>query len=166
MSLDNIQLPAIVLQDLFKKGLIDSKINQIKTVSAIKEKIEFLGKNEGKILILVNHPDCVFLPDAELNFLIGILTACKLTLNDVAIVNFCNNKKLNYEQLQQFFDAAKIFAFDVLMSDILLPLQFPVYQVQQYNEIIYMHAPPLQFLKQNKEEKLKLCASLQKIFSI
>jgi hypothetical protein len=166
MSLDNIQLPAIVLQELFKKSLIDSKIEQRKTVSAKEEKINFLGKNEKQIIILVNNTENLFLPDEELNFLIGILTACKLTLNDVAIVNIANNKALSYETIQQHLKAAKVFAFDVSLNDILLPLQFPTYQVQQYNEVIYMHAPSLSFLKNNKEDKLRLWASLQKIFSV
>jgi hypothetical protein len=164
MSLDNIQLPAIVIQDLFKKTLIDSKIEQKKSISSIEEKISFLGKNEKQVIILVNDANSLFLADEELNFLIGILNACKLTLNDVAIINFAKNPLLTYELIQQYLNAHKVFAFDVLMKDIGLPLQFPAYQIQLYNEVVYMHAPSLQFLKTNKEEKGLLWLSLKKIF--
>ncbi len=163
MSLDNIQLPTIVIQNLFKNSLIDSKIDQEKTVSSTDEKITFLGKNEKNVIIFIKDKDNHFLSDEELNFLIGILTACKLTLNDVAIINFAKNPSLNYEIIQQYLKAAKVFAFDVSMNDIGLPLQFPAYQVQEYNNVIYMHAPSLQFLKTNKEAKGYLWASLQKI---
>lgn len=164
MSLDNIQLPPIVIQELFKKTLIDSKIEQIKTNSSAEEKIVFLGKNERQVIILVNDKDNLFLPDDDLKFLTGILTACKLTLNDVAIINIAKNPAIQYELIQQHLKAAKVFAFDVPMKDIGLPLQFPAYQIQLYNETVYLHAPSLQFLKNNKEEKSQLWASLQKIF--
>jgi hypothetical protein len=45
--------------------------------------ISFLGNNSKQILIALQYNDISYLPDYDLKFLSGILSACKLSLNDV-----------------------------------------------------------------------------------
>lgn len=166
MSLDNIQLPAIVLQDLFKNSLID--LNDGKALLQVAEvpAFAFLGKNEKRIAIIVNDANTIYLPDEELNFLMGILSACKLSMADVALVNISKASSLSYTEIEEQLHAEKILLFGVTPAQLQLPLQFPNYQIQKYNNQVYVAAPALNVLQGDKEEKTKLWNCLKQVFAI
>ncbi len=164
MSLDNIQIPTSVIQDLFKDSLIDLNTEQTKLGNEPSKEASFLGQNNKGILLLVHSPNAAYLPDELLNFLLGILSACKLSMADVALINTAQPKKLDYQELTEKFQAEKIFLFGLPSSSIGLPLDFPTYQVQTYNHQVYLRAATLEELENNKEEKTKLWNCLKKIF--
>jgi hypothetical protein len=168
MSLENIQLPAIVIQDLFKKSLVDLNTKQPAEPTGTTEqhKVSALGKNGQNITILVHSPETLYLPDNELDFLMGILGACKLTMADIALINMAQNSYIDYKTLEKDFTAEKIFLFGPEPASLQLPLSFPYYQVQRYNNQIYLWAPPLLQLQADKMEKSKLWTCLKQIFSI
>jgi hypothetical protein len=166
MSLDNILLPDMVLQALYSKSLYDLETNKSALDDIQPGSISFLGTNQKKITILVNTDAAIYLPDDELNFLLGILTACKLSMADIALVNLYKNADLNYSILAEQLKAEKIFLFGLNAATIELPLQFPHYQVQQFNNQVYLSSVSLAEMQANKEEKMKLWNCLKKIFSI
>lgn len=166
MSLDNIQLPDTILQGLYSKSLYDLESHKSVLSDILPSPIGFLGTNEKKITILVNSNAAIYLPDDELNFLLGILTACKLTMADIALVNLAKNPDLVYSVLSEQLKAEKVFLFGLNAATIQLPLQFPHYQVQQFNNQVYLSSVSLTEMQANKEEKMKLWACLKKIFSI
>jgi hypothetical protein len=168
MSLENIQLPAIVIQDLFKKSLIDLNTQQKpgQTVNPASGDMTFLGKNGRNIAILVHSPETLYLPDNELDFLMGILTACGLTMADIALINIAQKKEIDYKILESSLSAEKIFLFGPGPAVLKLPLSFPHYQVQRYNNQVYLAAPSLLQLQADKMEKSKLWACLKQIFSL
>jgi DNA polymerase III psi subunit len=166
MSFENIQLPPFLIQDLYKNVLIDLKDSQASDDSLRNPNILFLGKNEKNILILVNEEKIPFLEDGDLNFLIGILGACKLSMADVALVNFHQHKKLSSQALNESFSPSKNILFGVTPAAIELPLHFPHYQVQQYNNRSYLGAPSLKELAADKQLKMQLWESLKKLFSL
>jgi hypothetical protein len=168
MSLDNIQLPATVIQDLYKKSLVLSDKKQSVTVEKPSDTVSFniLGNNQQKILILVADEETLYLPDEQLNFLMGILTACKLTMQDVAILNTRKNTNLSYTNFVTVLKSATVILFGVETSTIELPLQFPTYQIQAYNNQTYLSAPSLTVLQNDKAEKTKLWLCLKQVFSL
>jgi hypothetical protein len=166
MSLDNIQLPDTILQGLYSKCLYDLDSHKSVLSDIPASGIGFLGNNEKKITILVNSEAAIYLPDDELNFLLGILTACKLSMADIALVNVATNPGLVYSVLSQQLKPEKVFLFGLNAATIELPLQFPHYQVQQFNNQVYLSSVSLTEMQANKEEKMKLWACLKKIFSI
>jgi hypothetical protein len=167
MSLDNIQLPPITVQQLFRKSLVELKTTQAaaekETVAAT---LNILGKNQKGILIAVNNSEAAFLQDDELNFLLGILSACKLNMDDVGILNINKHPDADYKKLSAELNAEKVFLFGIDAGEINLPLSFPQYQIQQYNGQTYLSAPPLSALQNDKAEKTKLWNCLKQIFSI
>ena len=168
MSLNNIQLSAGAIQDLYKRALVLSADAQEKKVEIPSSTISFntLGNNQQKILILVDNDETLYLPDEQLNFLMGILTACKLTMQDVAILNIQKNKDVSYTNLATALKAFIVLLFGVETSKIALPLQFPFYQIQAYNNQTYLSAPSLTVLQNDKAEKTKLWLCLKQLFSL
>ena len=166
MSLDNIQLSPFLIQELYKNSLIDGDNSQPGTKSLKTNELLFLGKNQKKILLIVNEENAVYLPDETLNFLIGILGACKLSLSDTALINFNSNKNINYKLLQDTFNPEIIVFFGIEPGMLEFPLQFPYYQLQAYNKQTYLNAPSLDKLAADIQEKKHLWTSLKKLFSI
>ena len=85
---------------------------------------------------------------------------------DVALVNLAKNPDLVYSVLSEHLKAEKVFLFGLNAANIDLPLQFPHYQVQQFNNQVYLSSVSLSEMQANKEEKMKLWNCLKKIFSI
>lgn len=166
MSLDNIQLPPIVIHGLFKDSLIDLNTKQLAPDSANGGSFTYLGNNEKRIAFLVYDEEAIYLADHLLNFLMGILTACKLTMADVALINLAKTAPLRYEDIAAHTGAEKLVLFGKGPDALELPLSFPFYQVQQYNNQWYLCAPSLDILIADKTEKGKLWSCLKQLFAL
>ncbi len=164
MSLDNIQFPAVVIQNLYSKYLFDLKSGNPDSALLKSGVVSYLGNNQGRIVIIVTSAEAIYLPDEDLKFLLGILSACKLSMKDIALINFSKNPSLLYEGLTEQLNAEKVFLFGVDPQLLGLPLQFPHYQIQQFNNQVYLSSVSLTELQNDKTEKTKLWNCLKKIF--
>ena len=163
MSLDNIQLSKKECQILFAKNLVDST-QDVVLESVTKEiKINSLGGNQRNILFLVKDSQNKFLPDNEMDLLSNLITACKLSMADIALVNYFNSS-LNYHQLTGHFQPTKILMFGITTSELELPFSIPFFQIQQFQQQSYITAPSLTDFLKNKDLKKQLWTSLQKLF--
>jgi hypothetical protein len=125
-----------------------------------------LGQNAQKILILVNHPGITFLPDEELAFLTQMLQACKLSLGDVALLNLTQYTQTGYQEILLHFNSKTVFLFGVTPGDWELPINFPQFQVQQFDGRKFLHSPGLSDMMGDKLLKTKLWASLKAILGL
>lgn len=166
MSSDHIELPPLVLQQLFTHTLIDLKNEALPDDKSFSKQLLTLGNNKKRVLILVQSNETLYLPDDQLNFLLGILAACNLTMEDVAILNVKKNPSVNYKNATSELQSEKLILFGIQPDQIELPLNFPPYQIQQYNDQVYLAAPQLSDFHDNKAEKTKLWKCLQQIFNI
>jgi hypothetical protein len=166
MSLDNINLPPLVLQQLFTHTLNEAKNNPTVDSKSTEKPFLTLGNNQKKVLILVESEETLYLPDNQLNFLLGILAACNLTMEDVAILNIKKNPSVNYLRITDELKSEKVFLFGLQPDQIELPVNFPTYQIQKFNNQVYLAAPALSNFHDNKAEKTRLWICLQQIFNI
>jgi hypothetical protein len=164
MSLDNIQLPSMVVKELYKDLLVGLNLEQLNQKTATTNGFQLLGKFSRKVLIIVDNNMAIYLPDEELQFLLGILSACKLTMDDVSIANKQRNAHLNYTAISTQLEPSVILLFGIEPLSLELPLSFPFYQVQKYNNQVFLSAPALSALQGNKDQKTMLWKSLQQIF--
>jgi hypothetical protein len=166
MNIDNIQLTPFLIQELFKNSLIESNNPEPVKKSDAAASFAILGHNRKKIIILVANDETLYLPDEQLNFLLGILSACSLTMEDVAIINTRKNKNITYKAIEHELKGEKVILFGVTPAQINLPIEFPQYQVQAFNSQTYLTAAMLPEIQENKAEKAKLWNCLKQIFSI
>ena len=155
MDLNTIKLAPQLLADLYPGQLIDSD------TTTMPEKVapKYLGHNEKKILVLVSHAAVPYLPDNELSFLTTVLAACKLGMGDIAIVNF---HQLEQAALNDLIETAakNVLLFGLDPEAIGMPVNFPQFQLQPFNQRNYLHAPTLSELESDKELKKQLWTSL------
>jgi hypothetical protein len=166
MSLDNFQIPLTLVTELYKDSLVVLDAKQIKTESLTSEELKFIGKNEKKILILVNDNLSVHLSDKETEFLSGILIACKLSFNDMALVNVAKNKNEAFEKLFDFFTPQNVILFGIEPDAYMLPIEKNFYQIYKLNNCSFLSAPGLDKIAANTEEKKLLWTALKKLFSL
>jgi hypothetical protein len=182
MDLNHIQLPAAAIVDLYSSSLIESgEINRENNPTAIttdaNEKVisntseetgswKWLGENKKNILVAVRHKEAVHLPDSELQFLTGILSACQLSLADVAIVNLEKHPGANYKPVTEQFQSRIALLFDVEPASFGLPMSFPHFQIQPFANCSFIYAPSLSELENDKVLKSKLWVILRRMFNI
>jgi hypothetical protein len=85
---------------------------------------------------------------------------------DVALLNCHKNPAISYTGISEQLASGKIILFGVDPAELELPLQFPHYQVQQFNNQVYLSSPALKVLADDKAEKMKLWTSLKQVFSL
>lgn len=160
MSINNIQLTPNMLADLFPGSLVETNTTSVPE----SKEIQYLGNNQKNILVVVLHQSVPFLPDEELKFLTNILAACKLSIADIAIINHFN---LDERDIRNIIDSEKtVLLFGVDPLSIGLPINFPQFQLQQFNKRTYLHAPGLSQIENDKALKSKLWNTLKVLFAI
>lgn len=177
MSLNHIQLTNQHLSSLYQDVLIETKISNPLPVPSPKESsptpvksmipaLKYLGNNAKNITILVNHATVPYLSDGELSFLTNILSACKLSLADVAIVNIHSVEEEAIESVFQTLNSHSILLFGIAPLSIGLPINFPQFQLQPFNKRTYIYSPTLKELEADKTLKLKLWNNLKTLFAL
>ena len=170
MSIDNIQLPGYLCQNMFAKSLIGEIETMNSSEASEKIKIASLGENKGNILFLVNNKEYKFLADNEMKLLSDLISACKLSMADISLVNFNQNPGINYQDLIEQFHSKKILIFGIASSELQLPFTIPYYQVQKYAGSDILLAPSLATImgtsQEAKLEKSKLWLCLKKMFNV
>lgn len=156
-------LAALYPNSLVQEELVPPPKNQIYVPE--KQSLKYLGNLKKEIIVIVNHASIPFLPDEELSFLTNILSACRLSLADIAIVNFSGNSMENiHDFIQEKAKSVLLFGIDPLSVG--LPINFPFFQLQQFNKRTYLYGPELSELEKDKALKLKLWNALKQLFNV
>lgn len=185
-SIDNIHLSNLAIGELYGDSLLTSpgKLQppptsakpaapapapQPDTASADPANIKFLGNHRRRITILVHSPESAFLPDDQLSFLTKMLEACRMNIGDVAIINTAA-APVTITALRQQLKPSKILLFGLEPTAIRLPINFPAFRLQSYDDCTYLSAPSLHQLVQPSEEskllKSKLWLCLKTLFDV
>ena len=166
MSLNEIQLQGTLLASMFKNSLIDLNSRLADQILHEENKLDFLGGNEKKIIFLTSDDQNKFISDSSISFLNALLTACSLTLADIALINFYQYKKVKYSELTERLNAKKILIFGISAEALELPFAIPFFQVQKFQQEVYLLCPSLEEIQTNKVLKKQLWNCLQKIFNV
>ena len=177
MALNDIQLDSALLKEMYahslvevmettdKKTLTKPAIPAIEKTGSVKE-WRMLGRIKKNILIVVRYPQHEYMPDDQLNFLVSVLGACKLSLDDVGIINSSSASSAFYKELMEKFASTTTLLFGLTPQEFEMPVNFPEFQVQNFNNCTFLHAPVLERLEADKILKSKLWVSLRKIFNL
>ena len=168
MSLNNIEFTASALAGLYHHSLIENNDNAtiVDIITPAANNARYLGENKKNILVVVDYPDVMFMPDEELSFLTNMLTACKLGLADVTIVNRNTDIEKNYKELVAAFKSRIVFLFGIEPASFGLPVSFPHFQIQPFANATFLFTPSLEQCNKDALLKSKLWVCLRRIFAI
>ncbi|HZW66783.1 MAG TPA: hypothetical protein VFF23_13905 [Hanamia sp.] len=163
MSLDNMLLTEQSCAILYPRSLIKNSEKKTDSNTEPDFSISSLGQNQSHILFIVNNADYKFLSDDEMEVLGKLLTACNLSMADIALVNYHFNKQ-NYQEFNRQFIPKKVLIFGIKPTELELPFDIPHFQVQPFQTQLYLTAPDFETFLKNTDLKRQLWASLQKLF--
>lgn len=168
MSLDQIQLTPGLISELYSKILTEIKETDagLRKQSPEESEWNYIGENGKKILLLVNYPEQVQLTNMQFSFINNMLSACKISLQDVVLMNRTQNVKANHKKLIEYFQSKIILLFGIEPDSFGLPLNFPHFQVQNFSNCTFLFIPAIEDLENDKVLKSKLWVCLRRIFGI
>ena len=167
MSLNTIEFSRRNIADLYKNNLVEfSGDNPPALLPVDPVQWKYLGENKKNVLIVINDADAVHIADKQLSFLINLLNACKLSLGDIAVLNFYPYSAKDFNNIISYFKAKSVFLFGVEPAEFGMPVLFPHFQVQSYKESTYLFSPSLRETEPDKILKSKLWVCLKKIFNL
>jgi hypothetical protein len=178
MSFNNIQLTDDQLADLYSKQLVlvEKADSTIKTetkavrpttapepVAATTPLQGITGKNKKQFVWLVEEHYFPYLNDADFQFLGDVLTACKMNMEDIALVNVANNRN-HFDELVQQLQPKFVIASGVQVDA--LPIQPADYRVQQQEGYLICCTEPLEAIRTDKSKKSKLWLALKQMLGL
>jgi hypothetical protein len=181
MKLSALKLSPSVISNLYTKTLVSTgdtippliKANEQvissekdEAAPVSKDEILFLGENRKNILVAVNNNNVDFLPGDESAFLTNMLAACKLSIADTAIVNLRNINNPSYKLFFEKFKSNVVLLFGTDPAMLNLPVSFPEFQVQSFNNCTFLFTPSLKEIQEDKVLKSKLWVCLRRIFNV
>ena len=155
---ERIFLPSAILSGLYKDVLIAEKRTTIPAVSSSPVQVR---------TIVITHGEKLKPTDRQYIFVQNILKACKiesgqtalLTDDDAVVAGGLTSLNLGY-------NSPVVLLFGLNPSVLSLPIHFPAFQVQTFQDCKYMWAPALDEIEADKSLKMTLWQCLQKIFGL
>ena len=160
---ETIKLPIAVLSDLFSNCLVDLKNpDAASNLPTIAPAETFAGVPVDTVV--VSLAEGKELPSQQLEFLNNIMKACKLEQADYAIITNKQNELPDYKAAFSQFKQKQLILFGIAPADIGLPINFPHFQVQSFQQVRYLAAPKLDVIEADKALKMQLWQCLKQLF--
>jgi hypothetical protein len=170
MDLNELEFTPAQLAELYGQSVILTEPQAAKKPVAQKEKvvatektIPFKGKNKKGMLWVVHEPEQVYLSDADFTFLSQIITACKMNMDDVALINAAT-KDFTIAEAVEYLKPDTIILCGV--PHLLLPVPVDEYILYPHQKRNYFVCDSLQELQNDKVLKSKLWLVLKDILGI
>lgn len=147
----------------------DANINA--TISNINElgQIKYLGEHLKQVTIIVKDELAVYLNENDLTLLSSILSACKLTLADIALINVAQ-QKLSLHEILNVIPSKLVMIFDVNSTTLKIKLPTTLYKSIQLGDTYLLFSNSLSLMQGGdqsaKLEKGKLWAILKSLFQL
>lgn len=172
MDFKELILPDFMIADLYKDVLIEDTTAikpGISKVTNSNHKLTFLGDNKKNVTIIVQDETAVYISDDKLTFLTSLLSACKLTIADVALMN-ASNKSISYKQVKEELQPNFLLLMGIDAKSFQIPLIFPEYRIQHYNNCQMLITAHLDKMlgdsREAKMEKSRLWLCLKEMFGV
>jgi len=147
----------------------DANINA--TISSINDlgQIKYLGEHLKQVTIIVKDELAVYLNENDLTLLSSILSACKLTLADIALINVAQ-QKLSLHEILNVLPSKLVMIFDVTSTTLKIKLPTTLYKSIQLGDTYLLFSNSLSLMQGGdqsaKLEKGKLWAILKSLFQL
>jgi len=116
-----------------------------------------------EVLICIATLENKLKPEKEV-LLNAILSACKLDPTQLLICTDQEQLHSSFLSIIEAHQANKVILFGLDPAHIGLPIHFPLFQIQSFQGVQYLHAPSLDALEIDKQMKMQLWQKLKQIF--
>jgi hypothetical protein len=168
MDLNGLQFTQEQLAELYTDALVVTdggmpSTSSKKTSAPAKPGINFKGQNKKGVLWLVHEPAHTFLDDDDFEFLSQIVGACKMNMDDIALVNLAHVEQSVTEVVEALKPSIVLLCGIEYQQ---LPFKLDEYILYPHANRNYFLADRLQDLRNDKAKKSKLWLALKAMFSL
>lgn len=165
MSLEQLQLDPYLLAQMYDQPIIPEEGRVQPAVVKALPKVKYLGENQKNILLLIQNESEAYLNDELFNLLANILNACKLGMQDVALINIAAYPGLTLADYKNAVQIKQCIIFAIPPASLgLQPMQ--PYVIETHEQIPSLWSDALQLIATDKQMKGKLWMGLKQLFGI
>lgn len=157
-----VVMPTVSVKPIEQALVLPNIVEEPKPTLKKTFDFKFLGKNERRILILVNDKQNDVSTEQGRELLRKLLLAINLAGRDFALVNYANYEDALFDDLNSFFNCQFLLSFGVTASQLGIKEQ-ALHQLVQYNATKLILTTNLHDLDSDQASKKTLWSSLQKI---
>lgn len=165
MSLERLQLDPFLLAQMYHQPIIPEEITVVPAQAKAIPEIKYLGENQKNILLLIQNEREAYLSEESFNLLTNILNACKLGMQDVALINTANYPGARLQDFLAAVPSRQVIHFAIDPSALGLPPS-QTYQVSSFNGLPVLYSDDLQLIATDKALKGRLWMGLKQLFGI
>jgi hypothetical protein len=177
MGINNLRLSSELIAALYPESLVagnepDSVKENVRIPKPVADKAPaypFMGENNRSICFLANYPAEDFLPAEQLGFLNKMLAACKLNLNDIALLNIAQIA-FDLAELRVQFHPRIIFLWGISPLSVGLKSSLPDFTISMIDGISVVPVLSPDLMSGNHPEgtefKQRLWICLKKLFTL
>lgn len=165
MSLEQLQLDPYLLAQMYDQPIIPEENRAQPAVAKALPQIKYLGENQKNILLLIQNESEAYLNEELFNLLANILNACKLGMQDVALINTASYPGLTLADYKEATAARQCIIFAIPPASLGLPPMQP-YLLETHLQIPVLHSDHLQQIATDKQLKGRLWQGLKQLFGI
>lgn len=165
MSLEQLQLDPYLLAQMYDQPIIPETRVVAPAAEKALPKVKYLGENQKNILLLIQNESEAYLNEELFNLLTNILNACKLGMQDVALVNAATYPGLTLVDYKNAIPVRQCIIFAVPPANIGLP-PMQTFQLETHEQIPCLYSEGLQLIATDKNLKGKLWMGLKQLFGI
>ena len=182
MGINHLRLSSELIAALYPESLVaGTEPTSVEPIS-VKENVKvtkpvavktaaypFMGENNRFICFLANCPEEDFLPAEQLGFLKKMLTACKLDLNDIALLNIAH-VKFDLAELRVQLNPHIIFLWGIPPESVGLKSGLPDFNISMVDAVSVIPVLGPDLMSGNRPEgtefKQRLWVCLKKLFTL
>lgn len=165
MSLERLQLDPFLLAQMYHQPIIPEEITAVRAEPKAVPEVKYLGENQKNILLLIQNEKEAYLSEETFNLLTNILNACKLGMQDVALINTAKYPGIRLQDFLSKVPARQVIYFAISPEALGLP-PMETYRIGTYQGISVLMSDDLQLIATDKTLKGRLWMCLKQLFGI
>lgn len=165
MSLEQLQLDPYLLAQMYDQPIIPEVRPAAPAAEKVLPELKYLGENQKNILLLIQNESEAYLNEELFNLLTNILNACKLGMQDVALLNVANYPGLTLQDYKTALNCRQCIIFAIPPARLGLPAM-EAYQLETHCQVPALYSDHLQQIATDKTLKGRLWTALKQLFAI
>lgn len=165
MDFNHLQLTDQQIEELYSSHLVITEPTAA-TQPVVKAKtstVGITGKNGKQFVWVVNEPDYPFLSDEDFQFLSEVISACKMNMDDISLVNIAQNNLAFDDLYKQLQPKILITSF---LDQNWLPVSAESYTLKQQPAYQLYCTEALYIIRNDKAKKSKLWLALKQMLGL
>ncbi|NIG56969.1 hypothetical protein [Chitinophaga sp. Cy-1792] len=165
MALEDLQLDPYFLAKIFAQPIIPGESKSVAEPQKPLPNVKYLGENQKNVVLFIQNENEPYLNDDLFNLLTNILNACKLGMQDVALVNIQSYPDLSFREWQQALNIKQAVVFGIAPAQLKID-DLPSYQLFTIGGSTVLFSDHLSVIGSDKTMKARLWAGLKQLLTI